>query len=65
MSGEERLARALALGDAVRRVSLAGIRARHPGISEREALLRLASLTMDRQTLVRASGWDPEEQGYG
>lgn len=65
MSGEQRLERALALGDAVRRIALAGIRSRHPGISEREARLRLASLTMDRETLVRACGWDPEVHGYG
>jgi hypothetical protein len=64
MSGPERLAIALDLSRAVRQLALAGIRARHPGLSEREELLRLAALTLDRETVIEVYGWDPEVEGY-
>ncbi len=35
-------------------------RKRHPEISEREAFLRTASRHLDRETMIRAYGWDPE-----
>jgi hypothetical protein len=44
----------------VRQLALAGIRLRHPRIDAREAQLRLAAMTIDRTTMVRAFGWDPE-----
>ena len=28
-----------------------------------EENLRIASLTLDRETMIRAFGWDPEERG--
>lgn len=61
MTAAEKLARVRSLTIAVRELSLAGIRARHPGIDEREALLRLAALTFDRATMIRAFHWDPRE----
>ena len=44
-------------------LSLAGLRARHPEASEEELFLRLAALRLDRATMLRVYGWDPEEQG--
>src|SRR6185295_9754518 len=35
-----------------------------PEISEREVRLRLASLWLDRKTMIKAFGWDPEVEGY-
>jgi hypothetical protein len=35
-----------------------------PGLSERELRLRLAALWLDRETMVKAFGWDPEVEGY-
>jgi len=35
-------------------------RKRHPEISEREAFLRTAARHLDRETMIRAYGWDPE-----
>jgi hypothetical protein len=47
----------------VRQLALAGIRSRQPGISHREAMLTLASMSVDRAVLLRAFGWDPEMVG--
>ncbi len=33
-------------------------------LPERELLLRLASLRLDRATMIKVFGWDPEEKGY-
>ena len=35
-----------------------------PNLSERELRLRLAALWLDRETMIEAFGWDPEEKGY-
>jgi hypothetical protein len=35
-------------------------RRRHPGIGEREAFLRTAARHLDRETMIRVYGWDPE-----
>jgi len=45
-------------------MALAGIRARYGEIPEHEAKLRLASLWLGRDTMVRVFGWDPEVEGY-
>lgn len=64
MSPSERLRLALDLTRAARDRALAGIRARHPHATEREIGLRLASLSIDRETMIAAFGWDPEKEGY-
>lgn len=35
-----------------------------PEISEREILLRLASLWLPADLMKRAFGWDPQKEGY-
>jgi hypothetical protein len=65
MTPAEKLARVRSLTIGVQQLALAGIRARHPGISDREARLRLASLSLDRQTMIGAFDWDPDEHGRG
>jgi hypothetical protein len=59
MTPAQKFALVAALTSDVRQLSLAGIRMRHPGISDREAMLRLAAFNIDRTTMVRAFGWDP------
>lgn len=49
---------------AIDALALAGIIARHPQASERERRLRRAALRLDRDTMVRAFGWDPAIHGY-
>jgi hypothetical protein len=63
MSPAQKFALVGALTKNVRQLSLAGIRSRHPGIDEREAMLRLAALTVDHATLVKAFGWAPDRTG--
>lgn len=65
MSPREKLQRVFDLNQTVRALAAARIRAEHgPQISERELRLRLASLWLDRTTMITAFGWDPEVEGY-
>jgi len=45
-------------------VALARIRKYHGNISEREQRLRLASLWLDREVMIKAFNWDPDREGY-
>ena len=47
-----------------RKFALAGLRARHPEATEQELQLRLGALVLDRDTMIRVYGWDPEVRGY-
>ena len=49
---------------ACRELGLAGVRRRHPDGSEQEVRLRAAALWLDRATMIRVFGWDPEIHGY-
>lgn len=60
MSPAQKLAQAMALSRATHELALAGTRQRHPTASEREIQLRVAALSIDRETMIRAFGWDPE-----
>lgn len=64
MTPEEKLERVSQLNRSVRTLALAGIRHRcGRDLSEREEQLRLAALSIDRQTMIEAFGWDPNEHG--
>ena len=41
----------------------AELKTRYPEATEREITLRLASRTLDRETMIKAFGWDPAERG--
>lgn len=41
----------------------AGLKRRYPHASERELFLRRVALHLDRETMVRCYGWDPEAHG--
>lgn len=43
-------------------LALAGLRKRFPNATERELRLRVAAIRYDRQTMIRAFGWDPLAQ---
>lgn len=57
----ERIATAFDLTDFAIRMAESGVRARHPGASEREIFLRAAAMRLPRDLMIRAYGWDPEE----
>jgi hypothetical protein len=65
MTPAEKLRRVEDLNCAVRQLALARIRRQYgPDLSEREQRLRLAALWLDRDTMIRVFGWDPEVEGY-
>ena len=65
MSPGQRLMMAMEMNRAVQEMAAARIRAQYgPDIPEREVRLRLAALWIDRDTMIRAFGWDPEVKGY-
>lgn len=64
MSPAEKLQRVVDLNRAVESLARARIRERYgPDLSAREEDLRLASLYLDRETMIRAFGWDPVSEG--
>jgi hypothetical protein len=64
MDPVKKLAQVEAMSDAVLRLAAARIRNQHAGISEREFRLRLASLWLERDIMIRAFSWDPVKEGY-
>ena len=48
----------------VQHFALARIRKQYPGCSEREQRLRLASLWLERETMIKFFNWDPQKEGY-
>jgi hypothetical protein len=60
---EQKLQRVLSLGRTLNELARAELRRRYPEASAREIDLRLASRTIDRETMIRAFGWDPEVHG--
>ena len=49
---------------AVQQLALARIRKQYGDISEREQRLRLASLWLQREIMVKVFNWDPWKEGY-
>jgi hypothetical protein len=65
MTPQEKIAAVRDLNRTVLLMAVAGIRLRHgKEIPEPELSLRLASLWLDRETMIRLHGWDPEVEGY-
>jgi len=63
MTAAQKLQRVVDLTRAVQLLALGRIRARHPEADERELRLRLASLWIDRDLMLKAFGWDPGAEG--
>ena len=64
MSPQQKFKRVSELTKAVQQLALARIRKQYGTLSEREQHLRLASLWLDRDTMIRVFQWDPQEEGY-
>jgi hypothetical protein len=60
---EQRLTKILGLGRALNELTRSELRGRYPDASAREIELRLASRNLDRETMIRAFGWDPDVHG--
>jgi len=64
MTPAQKMARVADLSLAARQMAAARIRHQYPGASDREVELRVASLVLGRQTMIRAFSWDPDQQGW-
>lgn len=64
MSPQQKLKRVDELTKGVQQMALARIRQQYGEISEREQRLRLASLWLDRETMIKVFNWDPVVEGY-
>ncbi|MFC2167259.1 hypothetical protein ACFLQZ_04775 [Acidobacteriota bacterium] len=64
MTSWEKMKRVSELNKAVQQLALSRIRKQYGEISEHEQKLRLASLWMDRDTMIRVFDWDPKIKGY-
>ncbi len=61
MSPWEKLQIVMDLNRRLRREATAEIQTRYgPNVSEQELQLRMASSWLDRETMIKAYGWDPE-----
>lgn len=64
MTPQQKLQQVSELTKAVQQLALARIIKQYGNISEREQQLRLASLWLDRTTMIRVFQWDPKQEGY-
>ncbi|MDM8551631.1 hypothetical protein QUF72_16205 [Desulfobacterales bacterium HSG2] len=64
MSPQQKFRRVSELTLAVQQLALARIRKQYGLCSEREEHLRLASLRLDRETMIQVFQWDPRKEGY-
>jgi hypothetical protein len=61
MTPAERLRRMFELNEFHERLQRASVRSMYPEAGEREVFLRVAARRLDRETMIRAYGWDPDE----
>lgn len=64
MSPSDKLNRVFSLNRMIEQLQRARITADYGEMSEHEMRLRLASLRLGRETMVKVFGWDPEEKGW-
>lgn len=60
---DHKLARMFGMARAVNALARADLRRRYPEATPRELELRLRSRSLDRETMIRAFGWDPDLHG--
>ena len=60
LSPGEKIAAVIEMSDALLRLAVEREKNRHPQADDREAFLRAAAQRLDRDTMIRAYGWDPE-----
>jgi hypothetical protein len=62
-SPADKLRKVLSIGRTLNALVRAEIRRRYPDATPREIELRLASRSLDRETMIRAFHWDPQLHG--
>jgi hypothetical protein len=63
MSPQQKLEQVNQLTKMAQLFALARIRKQYPNASEHEQQLRLASLWLNRETMIRVFHWDPDREG--
>ncbi|MBN2435637.1 MAG: hypothetical protein JXK07_10270 [Spirochaetes bacterium] len=64
MTPQQKIKRVNELNKSIQQLALARIRCQYGEIPEREQRLRLASLWLDREIMIKVFGWDPNIKGY-
>lgn len=64
MSPQHKMQCVAELNKTVQQLALARIQKQYGELPEREKRLRLASLWLDRDTMIRVFNWDPKQKGY-
>ena len=64
MSPREKLERVASLNRALDQLAMARLKKSYPDDSDRDLQLRLASLSIDKELMIKAFNWNPEEHGY-
>jgi len=64
MTPTQKLRRVESLNRTLVRLAASRIRAQYGDVPEEEMRLRLASLRLGRETMIRMFGWDPVEKGW-
>ena len=64
MTPRQKMRRVNELNRTVQQLALLRIRKQYGDISEREQMLRLAALWLDRETMTKVFDWDPDKEGY-
>jgi hypothetical protein len=64
MTPAQKLQRACDLSEATRQMAAARIRSMYPDADDRQVRLRVAALSLGRDTMVRVFGWDPDKEGW-
>lgn len=62
-SPAQKLERMFSMAQTVNELARADLRARYPAATPHEIELRLRSRSLDRETMIRVFGWDPELHG--
>jgi hypothetical protein len=63
MPVSEKLQTMFGLIEMLRNMSEADVRRMYPKADDREIFLRTAARSLDRETMIRVYGWDPQEHG--
>jgi hypothetical protein len=64
MKPELKLKQVTILTQTIQRMALARLQKQYPKMTLREQKLRLASLWLPRETMIKHFNWDPKEMGY-
>ncbi len=64
MSPRQKIQQVVSLTQTVQKMALTRLRDQYGPMTEQEEKLRLASLWLSPQTMIRLFNWNPEEKGY-